>query len=65
MARLDGEIIHFVVEKESGAAHEDLRTEAVIERVGDRRRVTLPVDNAVVRRLLFLAIRLRLHRQIG
>ncbi len=50
-AELGGEVVHLVVEQDAGSGGGDLGAEPVVERVGDRDRVALGVDDRVVGRV--------------
>ena len=51
LARLGGEIVHFVVQQESQARDRDAAAVAAVQRVGDRHGVALAVDDVVMRGL--------------
>ena len=47
-ARLDGEIIHFIVEQEAGAGRHHAGTKVSIERISNRDGVPFTIDNRIV-----------------
>ena len=52
-ARLDGEVVHLIVEKKAGAGRHHASPEIAVDRIGHRDGVTFAVDDRIMGRLGF------------